>query len=186
MEKMKTSLCLSMAVIAMLASASLVAPGAEEAQPLTAVIGVVIDITIEGAITWEGVLMNENRRAAPPPRDNYSVWVENTTTVVVDIWARVENIHLGVSRPGMYAAVPGPDNLIENVDWWRNSALTLEETRIGSTTLVRIPWMQNIAVPGATSPRTELNAFPAIDTAVNQVGGTYRGTLTVRAKAHPS
>jgi hypothetical protein len=141
----------------------------------------IIDVTIEGDIPWGTVTVHTTRQAPPPPRDNYWVRIENTTNVVVDIWARVENAAAPVGlRAGMYAAVTGPDNQIENVDWWQNPALTLNETNIASTTWVRIPWMQDILPPGANPPIYRF-AFPALDTSHNQVSSSYRGRLYLRA-----
>jgi hypothetical protein len=188
MEKMKISMCLSMAVIAMLASASLaasVAPADDAAAVLTVMVGEHIDITIEGDIGWPTVGMNVVNWTPFAAVENYWVRVMNTTTVVVDIGARADNINAPVGlRDGMYAAVTGPDNNIDDIRWWSAAPGTPGAVWVDIGThpaILPIPWMENIPVPGAGMPATERNAFPRLTTAVNQVGGSYRGVLTVRA-----
>jgi len=168
------------AVLGTLLSIPAVMPADTQNATLSATIGVVIDITIEGDIDWGTVNVNASDVTPPAPVDNYWIRILDTTTVETDLQAMAEN---SPEYAGMYLAKPGGDNNIENIIFWEKP-LTEDDKQsfqVARHTLETIPWLVDLRKPPAGIGYDEYNVFPALSTAPNQLGGTYYGRLTVKA-----
>ncbi|MEM2251452.1 MAG: hypothetical protein QW626_05085, partial [Candidatus Hadarchaeales archaeon] len=131
---------------------------------------------------WGTVNVNAHNAVPPAPVDNYWIRILDTTTVETDLQAMAEN---SSEYAGMYVAKPGGDNNIENIQFWK---LTIGENGnenflVARHELENIPWLENLRKPPTNDPLPydEYNVFPALSTSANQLGGTYRGRLTVKA-----
>ncbi|MEM2796539.1 MAG: hypothetical protein QXR15_04585 [Candidatus Hadarchaeales archaeon] len=168
------------AVLGTLLSIPAVMPADTQNATLSATIGVVIDITIEGDIDWGTVNVNAHNVTPPAPVDEYWIRILDTTTVETDLQAMAEN---SPEYAGMYLAKPGGDSNIENIQFWK---LAIGENGnenflVARHTLATIPWLENLRKPPSGINYDEYNVFPALSTAPNQLGGTYYGRLTVKA-----
>jgi PGF-pre-PGF domain-containing protein len=157
-------------------------PGAYDIEyaQLMATVGVVIDIVIEGDIDWGTVNVNQHNAVPPSPVDNYYIRILDTTTVETDLLAMAEN---NMTWPGMYLDKPGGDNNIENIQFWKLpiGQSGNENFLIARLALEVIPWLVDLRKPPAGIGYDEYDVFPALSTAVNQLGGTYYGRLTIKA-----
>jgi hypothetical protein len=170
----------TLALFGALLSIPAVMPADTQNATLSATIGVVIDITIEGDIDWGTVNVNASDVTPPTPVDNYYIRILDTTTVETDLQAMAEN---SAEYAGMYLAKPGGDNNIENIIFWEKplSEDVKQSFQVARHSLATIPWLVDLRKPPAGVGYDEYDVFPALSTAANQLGGTYYGRLTVKA-----
>lgn len=150
-------------------------------------LGTTISITIEGPIDWglvkkgTGPITAEGGGIADD--NEYTVTVEPTTNVPVDIGIWVENDTApGGPYEGLYTNGLGPDNIIDVFEWYDNSDMSGTPVDVASTSKVSIPWLENLPAPEIEEDN--YIDVPTITTSNNQVAGFYRGTITFEAVEH--